>query len=311
MEVVTTLTVNGHNVTAKILSLENLPITQFNGQKILHPMEIMKKERTIIQKGKGNRTYEKRLTDVFYIPEFVSPEAEDAIRNPKLIGIKFDGSCGAMHYNPETNTHTMYTRIDLKFSPDDKILLCGKQYESVSDLPQALIPCENDPRNGDKYKNHGMLHWPFMIPIASSTAGGAVQILQLVEGINTASVYKWNIIAFENAVASGKLSQVHRNITCEQMGKQFNLKDKCDLMPKPALVPHNSMVLDIVPELCTFDGFCELLKTIPTIEGVVIYGNNGTVWKFRRDMIRIGEEQLEWPPKEAQSTDWAQRSALL
>lgn len=303
--------VNGHDVIVKMLSPEEVSNSSFHGQKILHPMKIKKVERVVTMKGKRNRTFEKRITDAFYSSDFVSKEAQSAIEDPQVVGIKFDGSCGAVHYDPETNTHTMYTRIDLKFSVDNKISMCGKQYDSASDLPSAMIPCESDPRDGQKYEDYGKLHWPFMIPIATSTAGAPMEILQLVEGINVTTMYKWNLVAFENAVASGKLSRFHKNITCEQMGKQLNLKEACDLMPKLALVPHNSMVLDVPPELCTFSGICELLQKIPTIEGLVICGKDGTIWKFRRDMVQIGEEKLSWPPKSVQPTDWALRTALL
>lgn len=308
--------VNGHDVVVKMSTLENLPTSTrtFVGQKILHPMAVTIKqiEKIVTAKTKGRKpyTYNKHVTEVAYNSDFISPEAEDAIKNPSVVAVKFDGSCGFIQYDSKTDTHTMYTRIDLKFTADNKISMCGKQYGSESDLPSVMIPCEADPRNGTKYENYGKLHWPFMVPIAEAI-NETVKVLELVEGITVAKTYKWNIVAFENAVTSGKLSRLHRDITCEQMGKQFNLKERCDIMEKPALVPHNSMILDIPPELCTFTGFCEILKTISTIEGVVIYGKNGTVWKFRRDMIHISEEKLDWPPTTAQPTDWAQRVALL
>ena len=122
------------------------------------------------------------------------------------------------------------------------------------------------------------------------------------------------MVAFQNAIDSNLLGTIPittKQISVEQMGKQFNLKTE-DIFPTLGLVPHNSMELIIPEELRTFNGMVSVLKAIPNIEGVIIYGHNNKILKFRRNMIFDTETNkvLGWG-KGSISTDWAQRSALL
>jgi hypothetical protein len=287
------------NIGELVVDLIAVPIgelepTNFIGQKIQHPMIIERSEKTVTLQDKKKGSYTKEIVDVHYTSSYVSSEAQDAIENPKLISIKFDGSCGYLQF--DNNEITMYTRLDLSFK-DDKISMFGKLYDSENDLPKDMIKCENDPRGTTKYIDYGKLHWPFMLPIAKyviePSAGAIVQPIESIPNFSIEKTYKWNILAFENAIKSGKLFGLNKNISVEQMGKQFNMK-QCDDLDTVALIPHNSVRLHIPRELCNYDGLVNILLEL-NVEGLVIYGNNGTVWKFRREMIKHNDMLLKWP----------------
>ena len=308
---VTEFKVNGQQVVLVRKPLSCLPVSNFGGQKILHPFKTETTEITVTIKKKDGSSYTKKVPDMHYVDEYSSENAKEALENPLDIHVKLDGSCGLIKVNTDADgkmTWVGYARFDLSFK-EGKLSAFGKIYEKEEDLPSGMIPCETDPRATSKYENYGKLHWPFMVPFAKSD-GKTVDVIQCIEGLDAEKQYKWNILAFKNAVSSGKLNDLTHDITVEQMGQQFSLKE-CDDFSGVGIVPHGSLQLSIPRELLTFEGLCQVLIEIPNMEGLVIYGTNGTVWKFRREMIQVGSAKLEWPDKSAAKTDWAFKSALL
>lgn len=277
--------------------------TAFIGQKLLHLFNMV----PLDPKSKKS----------CYGSDFTSIYAKEAISDPEGIYIKFDGSCGYLAKKSETNIWTMFTRVDLSFDKSGNLTMFGKVFKNRDELPSALIQCEADPRIGiqcEKYESFGKLHWPFMVPIATSvpTEKSPITVLQTIQGVDTVKNYIWNLKAFQNAVTSGKLAAYTQvtSMSVEQMGKQLNLK-VCDDITDLVIVPHNTLRINIPSTMHNFEGLCELMKYLPNAEGVVIYGKNGTVWKFRREMVKMSDGTLLQWPGTTEKNDWAMQVALV
>jgi len=296
---------NGHSIDVILHSLSSITKENigFNGQKIKHPFNT--------ETSDEGKTY--------YIPEYLSPDAKDALENPIGIYVKWDGSCGLLRRITDkdglTIGWTMFTRLDLSFK-HGKIMVCGTPYDTIEPLLEfGMIPCESDPRIECPRGHHSKLHYPFMVPIAKyCNVTNKMDVINAIPGQDSNKNYKWNLVAFQNAINSNLLNTISdttMQISVEQMGKQFNLKSE-DIFPSLGLVPHNSMELIIPQELRTFDGMVSVLKAIPNIEGVIIYGHNNKILKFRRNMIldTTSNKILGWG-KGIIRTDWAHRVAIL
>jgi len=281
----------------------------FSGKKIQHPFE--------------TKTHMSgKIPISSYTGEFCSPDDKEALENPFGIFVKLDGSNGCVVRIK--NGWMFCTRLDLGFK-NGKILVCGVPYDSAEQLlALGFIPCGPDPRIECPDAHHSKLHYPWMVPIARyvNDNGHSMEIINSIPRQDTAKIYKWNLVAFQNAIDSKLLDTIPEHITqisVEQMGKQFNLKDE-DIFPSTVgLVPHNSIEVIIPDELRTFEGMVAVLKAIPNIEGVIIYGKNGKILKFRRNMILDDDSAqstdnlprtLKWG-KGKTGTDWAHQVALL
>jgi hypothetical protein len=309
MYIIQTIQVNGFDVQIIKMPLDEIQRNQekFNGQKILHPFETEKNEKIEIVQPKNGKSYEKKSIVMNYSDKFTSPEAQEAITNPLHIDVKFDGSCGFLQYQVVSDELcvTAYTRRDVGFDEKTNDLkIFGKKYKKYEDISSMIIQCEEDPRNGTKYANYSKLHWPFWVPYAKYYKG-KIETISAISGVSP-NEYKFNMIAFTRAVESGHIDKLTHSMTVEQMGDGFNIKES-DIFTGSGIVPHGSLQIKIPTELLTPSGLKDIVRELPFFEGMVIYGNNGTIWKFRRECIT----GLKWPENDCEKTDWTYRCALI
>lgn len=308
MTVLHTINVNGFDVKIIQIPLSEIQHqTNFNGQKILHPFQTEKSEKTESVQTKNGQIYSKKITRMNYTDTFTSIEAQEAISNPSHIDVKFDGSCGFLLVSGDKDDFcvTAYTRRDVGFDEKTNDLkIFGKKYKKYQDISSLIIPCEEDPRDGTKYSNYSKLHWPFWVPFAKYS-NGKIESISAIVGVSP-NDYKYNMIAFTLAVESGNIDKINHSMSVEQMGEGFGLKES-DIFTGSGIVPHGSLRIDIPQELLNPRGLKDVVRNLPFFEGIVIYGKNNTVWKFRRECI----EGLNWPEKDCVRTDWNYRCALV
>jgi len=258
-----TIEIEGTQIEINKRNVADFENSKFHGQKLHHPFNfvIEEKEERIVPK-KGN-PYNKKVKSAHYTSSFTSSDVELDIKNATSIQIKHDGSCGFIMWNKYTQEHVPMTRIDLK-----------KKNGKFPEPDPSWIQCEPMPE-GDN------VHWPHFRPCLSPG-----------EKFND----KFQLEAFRHAVISGELVGAG-SFTCEYMGRKVNY-DKNDPIEHNALiVPHGSYTIEIPKEMRTFEGFQKVLEALPTIEGFVIYGASGTVYKIRRNMYKH-----DWPIVEEPSS---------
>lgn len=199
---------------------------------------------------------------MYYEFEFESEEIANILKNTEIYGLKHDGACGALVWNKVTNQYDPYARYDIKRDP---IYNFDKPLENAK-----WIPCEqkpDDPR---------ATHWPHFRPCDEDV-----------------KMYKWYLSAYDRAkdAIDTILPEIFGEIvTVEFMGKKINGKDDIEL--DAGIVIHNTIMIDIPPELRTPIGYYNILKTIP-IEGIVAYPKDHAPFKIRKDLF----EGLKWGEK--------------
>ena len=218
-QIVATYNVLGYDVQLIAHPLSSTDARQtigFDGQKIKHPFET-----NTDMSGKHPLTS--------YTSNYCSPDAKEALEMPLGIYVKWDGSCGLLSRNIDgdnTIGWTMYTRLDLSFK-NSKIMVCGVPYDTIDPLLTfGMIPCEADPRDICPSSHHSKLHYPFMVPIARVVFETAIQkqiveIINAIPGQDTTKTYKWNLVAFQNAIDSNLLHTIPNTVmkmSIEQMG---------------------------------------------------------------------------------------------
>lgn len=309
MSILRTIQINSYDVKIIQIPFDEIQSNQqkFNGQKILHPLQTEKIEKLEIIKCKNGKSYEKKNFIMNYTDTFTSPEAQEAISNPLYIDVKFDGSCGFLSVSgvDDELCVTAYTRRDVGFDEKtNELKIFGKTYKKYEDISSMIIQCEEDPRNGTKYANYSKLHWPFWVPYAKYYKGN-IETISAINGVSP-NEYKFNMIAFTRAVESGQIKKITRSMTVEQMGDGFNIKES-DIFTGSGIVPHGSLRIEIPIELLNPAGLKSVTRELPFFEGMVIYGKNGTIWKFRRECIN----GLNWPDNDCEKTDWVYSCALI
>ena len=96
-------------------------------------------------------------------------------------------------------------------------------------------------------------------------------------------------------MSSGILADYPHSFTCEYMGTKMGSKACDPIEHECVIVPHGSIVIDIPYELRNFLGFRKILETI-SIEGFIIYGSEGNIYKMRRAMFTDDNDvSYEWP----------------
>lgn len=237
----------------------------FFGQKVMHPFirEMYKVEETRFNKKK-NVPYTVTINSIAYDDKFISEEVENDIKNADRFEIKHDGCCGFISYDEKTDSFTPYTRFDVKRNKKTG------QFDSVL---TNWIPCEPLPTNPDA------THWPHFRRCDEEP-----------------KMYQYQLDAFNCARENGKLDKAKGSFTCEYMGKKINYCIMDPIEHNALIVPHGSYQIQIPLNMRTFNGFQTIFTKIPDIEGIMVYGNSGTVYKIRRDMYK----GLIWPDKSLQ-----------
>lgn len=263
-----TLTIAGHTVTFyKAFDQDG---SVFRGQKLLHPFGTQTKN--VVPKphavpkvaGKRARRYQPpRSAKPIYTREMT----ED-LTQVKFFSVKFDGACGLLHYNTETQTFEPWTRYDVKQSDDG----------SFKDVDPSWIPCEPKPTDPKA------THWPHFRPCDPRKD-------------------PWQIQAFDQI--KGQLNKFfEKDITVEYVGKKFNDNPQQNANTKYGIVFHNSMYFDIPFELRNYNGFLEFFKQIPFIEGLVAYTDT-KCYKIRREMFDgLSWGKTEWKDMDQTLEGW-------
>lgn len=265
MSVIEVFNVNGFSVEliqhpyTKLLNQNN-----FNGQKLFHPIKTKTITETFTVKNRSNKETIKTKSELVYDSIFENNEVENSIKNAQSFEMKHDGSCGLILWDEVKQEYVPYARYDVK--RDDK------NNTDFKPVPPNSIPCEPKPTND------AATHWPHFVPCHSDH-----------------KMYKWHLHAFSLMIQSGKLDGIKRSFTCEYMGKKFNYKKSDGVNEDAVIVPHGLVSLNIPVELRTVDGFKQILEKLSFIEGLIIHGRNGIVWKIRRDMFHNGSKRMDWP----------------
>lgn len=229
----------------------------FLGQKLLHPFDFSK----VTFKNKMGKVISANV----YMQGFSRAEIEEDIFDADRIDIKHDGSCGYIRYCPDFNEFKAYGRYDVSRSKTGEF----------PEIDPLYIPCEPKP-------THILAtHWPHFRSCGSDKKGN----------------YKWHITAFNQFMQKNiqTLYNVKQSFTCEFMGPHFNAV-KSDPFPEDTIIVHGMFELCIPRELRTYDGFFNIMKEMPFIEGLIVHGKSGQVYKIRRDLFfdPINDETLKW-----------------
>mgnify|MGYP003385839801 CR=1 FL=1 len=271
---------NNNEITVITIPLEKLSSNEtklFFGQKVLHPF-VRELYETTVKKfnKKKNSEYDVQIKSMGYCDKFISSEVENSIKNTNRFEIKHDGCCGFIKYDSKSDSFTPYTRFDVK-----KNKKTG-QFDSV---PSEWIPCEPLPTSPDA------THWP-----------------HFRQCIEDSKLYQHQLNAFNHAQGTGTLNKAKGSFTCEYMGKKINYCSMDPIEQNALIVPHGSYQIQIPSELRTFDGFKMVFTQMPDIEGIMAYGEDGTIYKIRRDMY----QGLIWPDNSLQelSTNLSSKVAL-
>lgn len=249
----------------KILELQS----GFNGQKIHHPFKSTRQQEKVHFRTSKGRSRSKNVDQMIYLPEFVSKEVEEFIMDDNTVfQVKHDGSCGKIIYNPETDTHVVYTRYDVKVDE------ATGEWKKPND---EWIPCEEKPELTDKSKN---MHWPHFRACEEDFTN-----------------YKYRLQAFADL---DKSTLPKHSFTCEFMGnKMGSPKDVDKVNADCKIIPHGSATITIPKAFRTLHGFGEIFEMYPFMEGVIVTNPNSKLkLKIRRDLIVMPDGQrLHWPPR--------------
>lgn len=255
--------VDGTSVDIEYLDINKRP--KFTGYKIMHPWSL---------NIKSNLEHDATYTE----PE--DPNEIDVRFIDAVFTVKFDGSCGMIKWNYETQKWETYCRHDIKKDKNGVFDLRNKK--------DTWIECCEEPTDVRA------THWPFFKPIVT-------------EGD------RWFRKASDCALKS--LENITPDdigvdvFTVEWMGEKINCK-KCDTIydsslgsPHHAAVPHSSLVINVPNELRSFNGLKNILIAIPFIEGMVVYCKDGAVIKVRRDSYG-----MKWPAQSYTNSDFSDNS---
>jgi uncharacterized protein YegP (UPF0339 family) len=230
-----------------------LDIGQFKGQKMFHLFET--ESHDVI-----NTSTKKKSTIINYIKPEEASKINELLKKTTRFDIKSDGSCGALLWSD--SEYKPYARFDIKKN---------KEGQFVSPLKNSnWLPCEDMPTDTKA------THWTHY-RLCSEDKGA----------------YKWYIKAFDIASKSGKLKQYEESkmpLSVEYMGKKFNWNHSDSVEDDALIVIHGSIGFEIPVKLRTYEGIRLIFETVPTIEGIVAYTDDG-IFKIRRNMY----ESLSWP----------------
>lgn len=239
----------------------------FMGQKLLHPYVFTPIEEEYTFK-KGKRTITRKKTGNVYGKECVAEGLESRIKHSKCF-LKHDGMCGFIMYDPDLQKFIPYARYDIRRD---------KKTGEFGEPKPEWIPCESKPIIQEAN------HWPHFRCCYEDDKG-----------------YKWLIKAFNELIESGVLDGITTSFTCEFMGKKCNYCKTDPIEDLSTIIPHSCIRIDIPEELKTFDGFRSIFNTIPFIEGLVLYCDDNSVYKVRRDMfLDQDDKRMKWPNQEPQ-----------
>ena len=234
----------------------------FKGQKIFHPFKTKKINQPYSFKDKRGTIKNRTRTCLVYDNSFESPEIQNLIKEAREIQFKHDGACGYMYYDSKEK-YVPYTRYDIK--KDKKTGL-------FKEAKPEWIPCQDKPDDPEA------THYP--------------HFRSCFEENND---YKWQLEAFKKFCNSDQFTKHSKSFTCEFMGRKFNYKKSDPVDDDASIVPHGSIILEIPKELRTYDGFLKIFKELPFIEGFVVYCNNNSIFKIRREMYVDNDgKKLEW-----------------
>ena len=174
--------------------------------------------------------------------------------------VKHDGQCGLLYYNNATDSIIPMTRINLK------------RHKKTHKFPKpkdTWVPCEPMPSNDGQ-------HWPHMHVL------DAKQDKHLVAAMKKLDVHTLtNLVAGKHSIPVEYMGQKVQNISFDQF------EDNC------VIVPHNCLEVIIPNNLKTFEGFEQICKAIPFMEGLIVYLKDGQIFKIRRGLFK----GLSWPTK--------------
>lgn len=194
-----------------------------------------------------------------YTKEFTSNDVDDDISNAVRFEIKHNGCCGYIKYDKDTQSFIPMTRYDIKEN---------KSTGDFSSPNSDWIPCEEKPSKSEFVKGVSR-HWPHF---RSCLEKGKEKD------------YGYQLEAFNMAIKSGKLDNIKESFTCEYMGKKINYDNMDPIEQNALIVPHGSYTIDIPNHLRNYEGFKKVLIAIPDIEGIIVHGKSGTLYKIRRNM---------------------------
>ena len=200
-----------------------------------------------------------------YTNEFGSKDLEKQIKSARFF-VKHDGMCGFMLFEKDTKKFIPYTRYDNKKN---------KKTGKFKPVNKEWIQCEPLDKNAT--------HWPHFRKLEEKKD-------------------KWQLEAFKLAKASGKLEGITESFTCEYMGKKCNMPPADKLEKNAVIVPHCSIEMFFADDLKTFEGIKKILSYL-CIEGMVVYFENGRIFKILRAMfVKKNKDVLKW--KKSEEDEW-------
>lgn len=258
--------VDEYKITFRKIPLEEaiLQGKAFMGQKILHPIETVKAEETYSFKGKRGNMITKTASCLVYGDSFI-PGVEELIKTARIT-YKHDGRAVWVRYDPTTDSHQIYARIDI-------------QIDKTTGEPKK-IPGDNWIECEAKPTNKVATHWPHFRPVTEDPKD-----------------YRWIIEAFDKFKATGLLTDIKASFTAEAMGKKCQYCKSDPIEDNMVIIPHGCIEIDIPSELRTVEGIKKVLTHLSFMEGLVMYLSNGQIYKIRRDMFmgENGQTRLQWP----------------